>query len=1026
MRCGGSSAFLKQRFGTGYHMKIFKLPLCNVKAIEDLIRKYAPKVKLQSDSDNEVLFTLGHIIETRKIVTMFKGLERRSSELGIASVGLTVTALEDVLLRVGEEAHVHQRKGPNVASPLSDGPSFIDAKQTAIRIMASTTATDPSLFACIWAVLSKRATYMWREKRMPLFSWMLPPLLLMLLFFLEDAGLRGSGFGVEHDGDAVRYTFPEVVGDAQGFYVVDTEESFADKWLRPLTSDANGFYMTEESPSTDLTLYLLDIAKETLRKYVFNIHFGVQLVKKTGNALWYNGQIQHTAPLAVTLYNTARLRNVTNDASADFSFEVTARGSEELHAAMGGGPGVLAEHIRSQNTYSTLLPKVLRSIFFPLVSSLMCSNFVIFPTAERALQVKQLQMISGLGPVTYWLINFAFDFMFYMGTALIVLLPLPFVPYTTLAAEDFHLIFVLNLLHGYAALPTIYICSFLFDSPITAYSAIVLITFVISSGGNLAAVFMEQFGEDLHSTLLTTVIEVTLQVLRLLPNQSYSRGMTKIIQLAREKGICRKGGLQLESRCHTRQAQGRLSLLQCCLHLDAPDPSEYAIKPLDVSPYSVFYEFITLTIEGPVLFALLVCIEIWLPSVDMALSSLDQNVYKEGAVPAPAPSPAVGKALAGSKKPEDTEVMLENGLIDGLVNNPTATGALRPLMVVNLLFKSYGYLESNPVLQGLSFTVRTGECFGLLGVNGVGKTTTFRVLTGDILPHFGDAKVSGFSIVHQTWHCQRYLGYCPQRDGLLDMLTGTETLLLFGRLRGLNITPQYLNVLAHIFRLEEIVDHLVVTYSVGNRRKLSICVSMMGMPRMLLLDEPYNTIATTARKRIVNYISELQRVSKMSILLSSHSLSDVEFLCNRIAIMGEGRLQCLGSLTHLKEKFGKGYTIGVKTYPDKKQDFVYQKEVADAVCNTFPETEMVHSVQGLLEFRMSHVEMPWSEMFTRMAKIKKRFKLQDFFISDTSLEQIYTSVTRKEAFEAAAAAAAATAAPATGALPPGLGTSLGI
>ncbi|KAH8029524.1 hypothetical protein HPB51_001249 [Rhipicephalus microplus] len=254
--------------------------------------------------------------------------------------------------------------------------------------MASTTATDPSLFACIWAVLSKRATYMWREKRMPLFSWMLPPLLLMLLFFLEDAGLRGSGFGVEHDGDAVRYTFPEVVGDAQGFYVVDTEESFADKWLRPLTSDANGFYMTEESPSTDLTLYLLDIAKETLRKYVFNIHFGVQLVKKTGNALWYNGQIQHTAPLAVTLYNTARLRNVTNDASADFSFEVTARGSEELHAAMGGGPGVLAEHIRSQNTYSTLLPKVLRSIFFPLVSSLMCSNFVIFPTAERALQVR--------------------------------------------------------------------------------------------------------------------------------------------------------------------------------------------------------------------------------------------------------------------------------------------------------------------------------------------------------------------------------------------------------------------------------------------------------------------------------------------------------------------------------------------------------------------------------------------------------------------------------------------------------------
>ncbi|KAL1481649.1 hypothetical protein MTO96_034320, partial [Rhipicephalus appendiculatus] len=364
-------------------------------------------------------------------------LERRSHELGIASVGLTVTSLEDVLLRVGEEPHFHQRKAPNVASPFSEEPSFIDAKMSAVRIMASTTATEPSLFACVWAVLSKRATYMWREKKMPLFSWMLPPLLLMLLFFLEDAGLRASGLGIEHDGDSVRYTFAEVVGDTKGFYVVDTEESFTGKWLRPLTSDANGFTMMEEDPSTDLTVFLLGIAKDTLRKYVFNIHFGVQLVKKTGKALWYNGQIQHTAPLAVTLYNTARLRNVTKDANADFTFEVTARGYEELHAAAGSGSGVLEEDIRNQNAYRTLLPKVLRSIFFPLVSSLMCSNFVIFPTAERALQVKQLHMISGLGPIMYWLINFAFDFMFYMGTALIVLLALPFVPYTTLATEDY-------------------------------------------------------------------------------------------------------------------------------------------------------------------------------------------------------------------------------------------------------------------------------------------------------------------------------------------------------------------------------------------------------------------------------------------------------------------------------------------------------------------------------------------------------------------------------------------------------------
>ncbi|KAH7986368.1 hypothetical protein HPB49_026001 [Dermacentor silvarum] len=187
----------------------------------------------------------------------------------------------------------------------------------------------------------------------------------------------------------------------------------------------------------------------------------------------------------------------------------------------------------------------------------------------------------------------------------------------------------------------------------------------------------------------------------------------------------------------------------------------------------------------------------------------------------------------------------------------------------------------------------------------------------------------------------------------------------------------------------------------GNRRKLSLCIAMMGMPRVLFLDEPYVSVGSTARKRIVNYIHALQKVSKMSIVLASHSLSDVEFLCNRIAIMADGRLQCLGSLARLKRKFGKGYTITVKTYPDRKKDYIYQEGIAFAVTDSFPTAEL-----GLLEFRMCHVRLQWSEMFSRMAFIKKKFKLQDFFITDTSLEQIFLSVTRKEASDAAAAAAA--------------------
>ncbi|XP_075729725.1 ATP-binding cassette sub-family A member 2-like [Rhipicephalus microplus] len=612
-----------------------------------------------------------------------------------------------------------------------------------------------------------------------------------------------------------------------------------------------------------------------------------------------------------------------------------------------------------------------------------------------------------MGTLLYWLTNYAFDFMFYMGTAMIVLLPLQLVPYTMLDIDDYNLIFLLNLLHGYAALPFIYICSFLYSDPASAYSTLVILLFLITSAGCLGSVFMEHYVEDVSGASLVTAIEVALNLLRLLPSFSYSRGMMKIIQLARENDICQNGGLQLEGRCQTKEVKGRLSLMQCCMHKDSPDPSEYMIRPLDVNTYSAFYEFVTLSVEGLAAFVLLLCLESWIRKQDRALSALDSSAYEEGAVSLQRPSGAVAKNLVvDGKKDEDTDVALENKLVKALVNSQAPVSASRPFVIVNRLFKAYGYIECNPVLQGLTFTVRNGECFGLLGVNGAGKTTTFRVLTGEILPNYGDAIIANFSIVHDRKNCWHYMGYCPQRDGLLDMLTGVETVLFFGRLRGIPITNDYLSALLNIFRLQEIADYLVGTYSAGNRRKLSMCISMIGLPRIVLLDEPYAAISTTARRQIVNYVSALQKVSKMSILLSSHSLSDIEFLCNRIAIMDAGKLQCLGSLGKLKEKFGKGYTLTIKTYPDKRLDYAYQQDVTHDVCKAFQEAEVVYCYEGVLEFRMLRVHMLLSDMFLRMARIKHRHKLQDFYISDTSLEQIFKSVTRKEYVEAAAAAAA--------------------
>nr|XP_054932394.1 phospholipid-transporting ATPase ABCA3-like [Dermacentor andersoni] len=1034
--CAGSPTFLKQRFGTGYRMLIHKLPKCDVESIETLLRKYAPKARLQSDSINEAVFLLGQIVSTKGIVTMFRDIEKHSKALGIESLGMTVTSLEDVLIRVGEEHHLQHQKHTELNK---DEASMIETKESLVNVMANTVSSNPGPAGRMWAMFCKRAICVSRQLKVPLFSWLLPMMLLWLLFTFEGVALYRSEVVTQHVGNTLSYTFIELVGKANGFAQVTQDGAFYIEYVQPMLHP-DTTHVDILLPDQNVEDLLLSIGNDDLRQYVFRTHFVLQLLEQGRTVLWYNGEIQHVALLVLTLFNNARLRYVSGKNDALFNFEVTV---------LDYGVNIAADDVeeeKSPGAYRELLPKVLRSIFFPMVSSLMCSNFVLFPITERASQVKHLHIIAGIGPFLYWITNFLWDFMFYMGTAIIILPPIAY-----FHAESLNFNYIPSLC-----------CT--------------------------GCVFMEHYAETLSSVPLTVFIATVLQFARLLPSYSYSRGMTKVLQLASENAICRRGGQVLDSACQEKSVAFKKSLQQCCTHIADPDRMLYVIGPLDMHGYSAFYEVITLLLEGPLLFGLLLYADYhWLRRIDRFMSLPEPDIEQRLRV-----SPGAQVLNAGlsptkpASKQEDTDVVNEDKLVAELVEkgqkqpqppsnpqsiqqsqtqsqtqsqmqsqtqsqtqsqmqtqlqtqlktqlktqlptqlpiqqqpqlqSPNPDSAL-PTMVVYRLQKTYGYVDNKTALQGLSFTVRAGECFGLLGVNGAGKTTTFKILTGEILPHEGDAFIGDVSVVRNVYEFQQFLGYCPQSNALLDTLTGIETLMLYIRLRGIPVTKEYVDTLLEIFNMVEIGAHLVGTYSAGNRRKLSLCVSLIGMPRMLLLDEPYSGMGILSRKRIVNYISSLQKQAKISIVLSSHSLTDVEFLCHRIAILRGGKLQCLGSLSHLKEKFGKGYTITVKSYPDKKQDFVYQREVVRDVRKNFPDADLVHSYEGLLEFRVSRVHMLWSEMFTRMAKIKKRFKLQEVFVADTSLEQIFVSVTRKEASEAAAAAASKTVSLA--------GTSLGI
>ncbi|XP_064467747.1 phospholipid-transporting ATPase ABCA3-like isoform X2 [Ornithodoros turicata] len=394
------------------------------------------------------------------------------------------------------------------------------------------------------------------------------------------------------------------------------------------------------------------------------------------------------------------------------------------------------------------------------------------------------------------------------------------------------------------------------------------------------------------------------------------------------------------------------------------------VQPLSLSPDGIGQQLIILLVEG-ILFLLLICT--W-------------------------DTPSHRWNTQGKSEPlEDDDVEAERRLVEKVVANGTVSSYS---LVVCCLERQF---PSITAVRCLCFTVHSKECFGLLGVNGAGKTTTFQMLTGLLTPTSGDAYMGGMIMSKGVRKWQSRIGYCMQYGGLIGELNAFETLYLFARLRGIpeNQIAALVDSMIKAMDLAQEAHRISRVYSGGNKRKLSIATAMIGLPEMVFLDEPSARVDIVARKKIFTVIKSVQAVSGMSMVLTSHSMDECEAVCDRIAIMVAGRLQCLGSLQHLKQKMGQGYTL---TFKMAFKDELQRPAFETAVHNAFPGIKQTEYHQGLYEFHISDV-LPWSELFKRIGELRKQFALENVFVSDTTLEKILVGLARKalEASEAAPA-----------------------
>lgn len=194
-----------------------------------------------------------------------------------------------------------------------------------------------------------------------------------------------------------------------------------------------------------------------------------------------------------------------------------------------------------------------------------------------------------------------------------------------------------------------------------------------------------------------------------------------------------------------------------------------------------------------------------------------------------------------------------------------------------------------------------------------GKTTTFRMLTGDLTPTCGEIFIQGLNLKTNLKQIHKLIGYCGQFDAHIEELTGRETLTFYAKCRGID-KQQISNCIMKLATDFDFVKHLdkqVRYFSGGNKRKLSTAIALIGDPQIIFLDEPTSFMDSIVKKKFWHQIAKL-RDSGKTIILSSHSIDEVDVLCSRIGIMMNGEMKCLGSPQYLKRKFGKTIVVTLK------------------------------------------------------------------------------------------------------------------
>lgn len=670
---------------------------------------------------------------------------------------------------------------------------------------------------------------------------------------------------------------------------------------------------------------------EKNRGYVLSgMPVGATFLNSGAIIAWYNNFPFHSPPLSLNLAMNAILQ-----------YHTAKNNSIEIY----NHPLPLTKvqfKLRTEPTLYTSLRYIV---------GVFCSLFIVFVIRDDASKAKRQQFVCGISPTMYWLMTLLIDFICYMLVIGLVVIPLIWLPdCCSHSPASLLRLFVLLTFYGYTALSISYLFSRFFTKTSTGYTTKILVCTV---GVVLAAAAEYMIEIKLVASWIfylvllipTFALACCLDILQIL--QRNEKICTALVE------TCQK--LLTKEECNSFVSNS-IKLKNDCIesrHIELETWVDFGSLVF----LGIVYIIINIAIDTPV--------------IPRSLNQFYKHKFRQ-------------------VRDEEEDVIREKEWVRKASN--------RELSERGIVFKDVCKLhQRNIALNHVCFAISPYECFCLIGAHGAGKTTVFKIVTGDTYCYTGEVYIGGLRLNKNIGRIRSSMtSYCPQTDGLLMNLTGEQNLVLYALVRGVpyKYTKQFARMLAQKLDFIRYIQKEVCHYSGGNKRKLSAAIALMGNAKIIFLDEPGTGLDISTSKYLWAAICS-ERERGRAILLSTHSMEECETVCNRVGVLAKGKIVCIGTTQRVTNKFAKGYILTIRckrSDTEKRAEDIHQK-LLKYMSTELPMAELLESFKQVYTFQINAKKtLLWSEVFRIIDGHKDFLNIEDYTLSQSSLEQAFLSV----------------------------------